>query len=155
MGCWGDSVPLVTFFSVPHDFRLKGVTLACLLSCACAGWSVFGIVKHWCSSIFLSADPGWGSCSLGVFICLACSGIHRNITNVSKVKSLSLSHWEDHEIKVRPSEPAATAAPSPHCPYKLTSVSCELSLSLHRELTCFYISFWINCYNITFSVKCD
>ncbi|KAM8773187.1 arf-GAP with dual PH domain-containing protein 1 isoform 1-T1 [Acanthopagrus schlegelii] len=44
-------------------------------------------------------DPSWGSCSLGVFICLACSGIHRNIPDVSKVKSLSLSHWEDHEVQ--------------------------------------------------------
>uniref|UniRef100_A0A665W2E6 Arf-GAP with dual PH domain-containing protein 1-like n=1 Tax=Echeneis naucrates TaxID=173247 RepID=A0A665W2E6_ECHNA len=44
-------------------------------------------------------DPGWGSCSLGVFICLACSGIHRNIPDISKVKSLSLSRWEDHEMQ--------------------------------------------------------
>ncbi|XP_061536510.1 arf-GAP with dual PH domain-containing protein 1 isoform X2 [Phycodurus eques] len=44
-------------------------------------------------------DPDWGSTSLGVFICLACSGIHRNIPDVSKVKSLSLSHWEDHEVQ--------------------------------------------------------
>ncbi|XP_061770509.1 arf-GAP with dual PH domain-containing protein 1 isoform X4 [Nerophis ophidion] len=44
-------------------------------------------------------DPDWSSTSLGVFICLACSGIHRNIPEVSKVKSLSLSHWEDHEVQ--------------------------------------------------------
>ncbi|MEQ2224755.1 Arf-GAP with dual PH domain-containing protein 1 [Ilyodon furcidens] len=44
-------------------------------------------------------DPGWGSCSLGVFICLECSGIHRNIPEISKVKSLRLSHWEDHELQ--------------------------------------------------------
>uniref|UniRef100_A0A7N6AHN0 ArfGAP with dual PH domains 1 n=1 Tax=Anabas testudineus TaxID=64144 RepID=A0A7N6AHN0_ANATE len=44
-------------------------------------------------------DPGWGSCSLGVFICLACSGIHRNIPSISKVKSLRLSRWEDDEIR--------------------------------------------------------
>lgn len=50
---------------------------------------------------FLSEDPGWGSCSLGVFICLDCSGIHRNIPDISKIKSLSLSHWEDHEVQVR------------------------------------------------------
>nr|XP_020473503.1 arf-GAP with dual PH domain-containing protein 1-like isoform X2 [Monopterus albus] len=44
-------------------------------------------------------DPVWGSTSLGVFICLACSGIHRNLPNISKVKSLSLSHWEDQELQ--------------------------------------------------------
>uniref|UniRef100_A0A8C7YB23 ArfGAP with dual PH domains 1 n=1 Tax=Oryzias sinensis TaxID=183150 RepID=A0A8C7YB23_9TELE len=44
-------------------------------------------------------DPEWASCSLGVFICLACSGIHRNIQEISKVKSVGLSHWEDQELE--------------------------------------------------------
>ncbi|XP_012692870.1 arf-GAP with dual PH domain-containing protein 1 [Clupea harengus] len=43
--------------------------------------------------------PEWGSCSLGVFICLGCSGIHRNIPDIGKVKSLTLSHWEDSEVQ--------------------------------------------------------
>lgn len=47
------------------------------------------------------SDPSWGSCSLGVFICVQCSGIHRNIPDIGmKVKSLSLSRWEDQEVKV-------------------------------------------------------
>ncbi|XP_060774797.1 arf-GAP with dual PH domain-containing protein 1 isoform X1 [Neoarius graeffei] len=44
-------------------------------------------------------DPEWGSCSLGVFICLICSGIHRNIPDIGKVKSVRLSHWEDSEVQ--------------------------------------------------------
>ncbi|XP_069052913.1 arf-GAP with dual PH domain-containing protein 1 [Lepisosteus oculatus] len=44
-------------------------------------------------------DPSWGSCSLGTFICLECSGIHRNIPSISKVKSLRLSSWEDLEVQ--------------------------------------------------------
>ncbi|XP_010903321.1 arf-GAP with dual PH domain-containing protein 1 isoform X2 [Esox lucius] len=45
-------------------------------------------------------DPSWGSCSLGVFICVQCSGIHRNIPEIGmKVKSLSLSRWEDQEVE--------------------------------------------------------
>ncbi|KAF7643192.1 hypothetical protein LDENG_00243650, partial [Lucifuga dentata] len=43
--------------------------------------------------------PEWGNSSLGVFICLACSGIHRNIPDIGKVKSLSLSHWEEQEVQ--------------------------------------------------------
>lgn len=63
-------------------------------------------------SISLPADPGWGSCTLGVFICLACSGIHRNFPDISKVKSLSLSRWEDHEMQVRPPTPPPPPVPS-------------------------------------------
>ncbi|XP_041093816.1 arf-GAP with dual PH domain-containing protein 1 isoform X2 [Polyodon spathula] len=44
-------------------------------------------------------DPSWASCSLGIFICLTCSGIHRNIPKLSKVKSLTLARWEDSEIE--------------------------------------------------------
>lgn len=44
-------------------------------------------------------DPTWGSCTLGVFVCLDCSGIHRNIPDVSKVKSLNLSNWDDQELQ--------------------------------------------------------
>lgn len=38
------------------------------------------------------ADPDWASYTLGVFICLSCSGIHRNIPHVSKVKSVRLDN---------------------------------------------------------------
>ncbi|XP_058876872.1 arf-GAP with dual PH domain-containing protein 1-like [Acipenser ruthenus] len=44
-------------------------------------------------------DPEWASCSLGIFVCLTCSGIHRNIPKLSKVKSLTLARWEDSEIE--------------------------------------------------------
>uniref|UniRef100_A0A8C1V2T4 Zgc:92360 n=1 Tax=Cyprinus carpio TaxID=7962 RepID=A0A8C1V2T4_CYPCA len=44
-------------------------------------------------------NPEWGSCSLGVFVCLGCSGIHRSIPNLGKVKSLLLSRWEDSEVQ--------------------------------------------------------
>ncbi|XP_005993815.1 arf-GAP with dual PH domain-containing protein 2 [Latimeria chalumnae] len=44
-------------------------------------------------------DPDWASYSLGIFICLNCSGIHRNLSGVSKVKSLRLDFWDDSLVE--------------------------------------------------------
>uniref|UniRef100_H3CC42 ArfGAP with dual PH domains 2 n=1 Tax=Tetraodon nigroviridis TaxID=99883 RepID=H3CC42_TETNG len=40
-------------------------------------------------------DPDWASYTLGIFVCLNCSGIHRNLPAVSRVKSTRLDHWEE------------------------------------------------------------
>uniref|UniRef100_A0A2K5C4D9 ArfGAP with dual PH domains 1 n=1 Tax=Aotus nancymaae TaxID=37293 RepID=A0A2K5C4D9_AOTNA len=45
-------------------------------------------------------DPDWASYTLGVFICLSCSGIHRNIPQVSKVKSIRLDAWDEAQVEV-------------------------------------------------------
>lgn len=50
---------------------------------------------------FIPSDPDWASSTLGVFICLSCSGIHRNIPSISKVKSLKMDHWDDAQVQVR------------------------------------------------------
>uniref|UniRef100_A0A8C6KPD6 ArfGAP with dual PH domains 1 n=1 Tax=Nothobranchius furzeri TaxID=105023 RepID=A0A8C6KPD6_NOTFU len=47
-------------------------------------------------------DPEWASYTLGVFLCHSCSGLHRNIAQISKVKSLLLDPWSSSEIEVRP-----------------------------------------------------
>uniref|UniRef100_A0A8D2PF02 ADAP1 protein n=1 Tax=Zosterops lateralis melanops TaxID=1220523 RepID=A0A8D2PF02_ZOSLA len=44
-------------------------------------------------------DPDWASSTLGVFICLSCSGIHRNIPSISKVKSLKMDYWADAQVQ--------------------------------------------------------
>uniref|UniRef100_A0A8I5NL31 Arf-GAP domain-containing protein n=1 Tax=Papio anubis TaxID=9555 RepID=A0A8I5NL31_PAPAN len=44
-------------------------------------------------------DPDWASYTLGVFICLSCSGIHRNIPQVSKVKSVRLDAWDEAQVE--------------------------------------------------------
>lgn len=39
-------------------------------------------------------SPSWASISIGVFICIKCSGFHREIgTDYSKVKSVNLDLW--------------------------------------------------------------
>lgn len=44
-------------------------------------------------------DPDWASHTLGTFICLNCSGIHRNIPEISKVKSIVMDHWDDLQVE--------------------------------------------------------
>uniref|UniRef100_A0A3B4A3D1 Arf-GAP domain-containing protein n=2 Tax=Periophthalmus magnuspinnatus TaxID=409849 RepID=A0A3B4A3D1_9GOBI len=42
-----------------------------------------------------SPEPDWASYTLGIFVCLNCSGLHRNIPSVSRVKSVRLDFWDD------------------------------------------------------------
>jgi len=46
-----------------------------------------------------SAAPRWASATLGVFLCIKCSGIHRSMgTHISFVRSISLDKWKPEEI---------------------------------------------------------
>jgi len=44
--------------------------------------------------------PRWASVNLGIFVCIRCSGIHRNMgTHISKVKSVSLDKWQPDMVR--------------------------------------------------------
>ena len=46
--------------------------------------------------------PRWASWNLGVFICIRCAGIHRNLgVHISRVKSVNLDSWTGEQIEVR------------------------------------------------------
>ncbi|KAK7323312.1 hypothetical protein VNO77_26779 [Canavalia gladiata] len=46
-----------------------------------------------------SSEPKWVSSTVGVFICIKCSGIHRNLgVHISKVLSLKLDEWTDEQV---------------------------------------------------------
>eukprot|EP00996_Jenningsia_fusiforme_P002260 NODE_3097_length_1050_cov_28.292707_g2844_i0.p1 GENE.NODE_3097_length_1050_cov_28.292707_g2844_i0~~NODE_3097_length_1050_cov_28.292707_g2844_i0.p1 ORF type:complete len:282 (+),score=44.54 NODE_3097_length_1050_cov_28.292707_g2844_i0:81-848(+) len=47
-----------------------------------------------------SHGPRWASASHGIFLCLRCSGIHRNLgVHISKVKSVNLDKWTSAQVK--------------------------------------------------------
>lgn len=55
-----------------------------------------GIMAAWCV-----AGPRWASWNLGVFLCIRCAGIHRNLgVHISKVKSVNLDSWTSEQIAV-------------------------------------------------------
>lgn len=46
-------------------------------------------------------DPDWASLSLGIVVCIECSGIHRSLgVHKSKVRSLRLDYWEPEHVEI-------------------------------------------------------
>ncbi|KAJ7989765.1 hypothetical protein DPEC_G00307910 [Dallia pectoralis] len=54
-------------------------------------------------------DPDWASYKLGVFVCLNCSGVHRDLPSISRVKSVKLDFWEDDLVEFMKSKGNAAA----------------------------------------------
>ena len=54
--------------------------------------------------IFLASTttgPRWASWNLGVFLCIRCAGIHRNLgVHISRVKSVNLDSWTPEQMEV-------------------------------------------------------
>ncbi|ODV60493.1 ADP-ribosylation factor GTPase-activating protein, partial [Ascoidea rubescens DSM 1968] len=56
--------------------------------------------NRFCADCKTSSHPRWASWSLGIFICIRCSGIHRSMgTHISKVRSVDLDSWNDEQVK--------------------------------------------------------
>eukprot|EP00124_Ichthyophonus_hoferi_P001920 Ihof_evm5s115 gene=Ihof_evmTU5s115 len=47
-----------------------------------------------------SKYPRWASYSLGIFLCMACAGLHRQLgVHVTKIKSISLDDWTSENVE--------------------------------------------------------
>ena len=47
------------------------------------------------------SGPRWSSWNLGLFLCIRCAGIHRNLgVHISKVKSVNLDSWTPLQVAV-------------------------------------------------------
>lgn len=54
-----------------------------------------------CVDCKTATHPRWASWSLGCFMCIRCSGIHRSMgTHISKVKSVDLDAWTDEQVEL-------------------------------------------------------
>lgn len=51
-------------------------------------------------NVFITG-PRWASWNLGIFLCIRCAGIHRNLgVHISKVKSVNLDTWTPEQVVV-------------------------------------------------------
>ena len=74
--------------------------------------------------LFSSVGPRWASWNLGVFMCIRCAGIHRNLgVHVSRVKSVNLDSWTPEQIEV-----SSDVCVFSDCKHYL--VSCPISTDL-------------------------
>jgi hypothetical protein len=66
-----------------------------LYSILCLFWTdLFEIVA-------LNSGPRWASWNLGLFFCIRCAGIHRNLgVHISRVKSVNLDTWTPQQVAV-------------------------------------------------------
>ncbi|NP_001279839.1 arf-GAP with dual PH domain-containing protein 1-like precursor [Callorhinchus milii] len=97
---WSDlsATSVVCLASFPHPTAVGGMTATSEKTLK-ALKEVLRIPGNGTCADCLLPEPEWASYTLGIFICTNCSGIHRNIPDISKIKSLILDPWDDEQIQ--------------------------------------------------------
>lgn len=81
----------------------------------------------------LPPGPRWASWNLGIFICIRCAGIHRNLgVHISKVKSVNLDQWTQEQVQVKWTASVLQVWAGPQG-RALTTSHCLLVFSLSRR----------------------
>ncbi|XP_068603571.1 stromal membrane-associated protein 2 [Brachionichthys hirsutus] len=82
---------IIEFLPCPSIIRLK-LTFQ---------FHYFSIMFGFGFTIFLFLPgPRWASWNLGIFVCIRCAGIHRNLgVHISKVKSVNLDQWTQEQVQ--------------------------------------------------------
>lgn len=91
-------------------------------------------------------DPDWASYKLGVFVCLNCSGVHRNLSNISRVKSIRLDFWDDELVKVLNGSLTAVVNTNPGSGdlqgVQVSRSSPTLTRSIHQQMIINFVLGW-------------
>lgn len=59
------------------------------------------VFNYLCDNCIFTLGPRWASWNLGIFLCIRCAGIHRNLgVHISKVRSVNLDSWTPEQVVV-------------------------------------------------------
>ncbi|XP_059557233.1 stromal membrane-associated protein 1 isoform X9 [Myotis daubentonii] len=80
--------------------------------------------------------PRWASWNIGVFICIRCAGIHRNLgVHISRVKSVNLDQWTPEQIQISSSDaPLRPLVASPSLQAAVEKSKLELQKKEDQQL---------------------